>query len=96
MDIGKRIKSLREAKGLTVNRLANMSGISQSFLRDVELGNKNPTVEILSYFCEALNISLADFFNEADSEINPYLKTSIKKLNDEQQVKLADFINSLI
>ena len=96
MDIGKRIKSLREAKGLTVNRLANMSGISQSFLRDVELGNKNPTVETLSYFCEALNISLTDFFNEADSEINPYLKTSIKKLNDEQQVKLADFINSLI
>ena len=96
MDIGKRIKSLREAKGLTVNRLANMSGISQSFLRDVELGNKNPTVETLSYFCEALNISLTDFFNEADSEINPYLKTSIKKLHDEQQVKLADFINSLI
>ena len=44
MEVGQRIKELREAKGLTVNRLANMAGISQSYLRDVELGNKNPLI----------------------------------------------------
>lgn len=38
-----------------------MAGISQSYLRDVELGNKNPTVEVLSYLCDALGISLLDF-----------------------------------
>lgn len=95
MNVGKRIKTLRELKGLTVNKLANLSGISQSFLRDIELGNKNPTVETLSYFCDALDISLSDFFNENDSGINPYLKSAIKKLNDEQQIKLAEFINSI-
>lgn len=62
MNVGLRIKELREKKGLTVNRLANMAGISQSYLRDVELGNKNPTVETLSYFCDALSVSLKDFF----------------------------------
>ena len=35
-----RIKQLREAKGWTTNRLANRCGISQSFLRAVELGAK--------------------------------------------------------
>ena len=32
MDIGKRIKQLREAKGWTTNHLANRCGISQSRL----------------------------------------------------------------
>ena len=48
MDVGSRITSLRTAKHYTVNKLATLAGISQSYLRDVELGKKNPTVEILS------------------------------------------------
>ena len=41
MDVGKRITFFREKKGITVNKLANLSGISQSFLRDIELGKKH-------------------------------------------------------
>ena len=37
MEIGKRIIDLREQKGWTTNRLANQCGLSQSFLRSVEL-----------------------------------------------------------
>ena len=95
MNVGKRIIELREARNISTNKLANMAGISQSFLRDVERGIKNPTTETLSYFCDALNISLSDFFSD-EKEINPFLKTALKKLNNEQQIQLADFINSLI
>lgn len=94
MNVGLRIKELREKKGYTVNKLANMAGISQSYLRDIELGNKNPTVETLSYFCDALQISLKDFFSEDSGEINVFLLSSIKKLTDKQQVKLAEFLQS--
>lgn len=61
MNVGKRITFFRTAKNYSVNKLATLSGISQSYLRDIELGNKNPTIEILSYICEALNISLREF-----------------------------------
>lgn len=94
MNVGLRIKELREKKGYTVNKLANMAGISQSYLRDIELGNKNPTVETLSYFCDALQISLKDFFSEDSGEINVFLLSAIKKLTDKQQVKLAEFLQS--
>ena len=60
-DVSERIKYFRTKKGLTVNALANRAGISQSYLRDIELGNKKPTVEYLEYICEALNISLVTF-----------------------------------
>lgn len=63
MDVGKRITELRKAKGLTTNRLANLSGLSQSFVRSVELGEKGITVENLGLLCDALDISLRDFFD---------------------------------
>lgn len=96
MDIAKRLKSLREKRGITTNKLANLAGISQSHLREIELGQRNPTVETLSYFCEALGVSLEEFFREEDNGINPCLMSAIKLLSDEQQMVLADFINTMI
>lgn len=92
MDVGKRIVELREKKNISTNKLANLAGISQSYLRDVEMEKKNPTVEMLSYICFALDISLQDFFAETNPKINPYLASSIQLLSDEEQIKLSEFI----
>lgn len=92
MNVGKRITELREDKKITTNRLANMAGISQSYLRDIELGGKNPTVEILSYICDALNISLSDFFTETQSDVPVQLMSAVKMLDREEQEALALFI----
>ena len=95
MNVGERIIELRTAKGLTTNKLANLAGVSQSHLREIELGKRNPTVETLSFFCDALGISLSDCFNENDGKtINPLLLTVIKELSEEQQLRLAEFLNT--
>lgn len=93
MDVGSRIKYFRNKRKLSVNKLANISGVSQSFLRDIELGNKQPTVEYLEYICFGLGITLKDFFDtdKAPSE----LESAFEKLNSEQKKKLIDFINSI-
>ena len=73
-----------------------MSGISQSYLRDVELGKKNPTVEILSFVCDALDISLSDFFDDGTLKkitTDPLLNT-IYQLNSEQRETLNAFLNA--
>ncbi len=98
MDVGKRIAFFRTSKHYTVNKLATRSGISQSYLRDIELGNKNPTVEILSYICEALEISLREFF-DVDEEMpfcNDPLLGKIYQLTQEQRKTLFDFLSTLI
>lgn len=98
MDIGNLIKQFRTSKGYSVNKLANMSGISQSYLRDVELCNKNPTVETLSYVCDALNISLADFFNVycAQEPSTNSLLSEIYRLSPHQRELLEAFLHSLL
>ncbi len=92
MDVSKRIIQLRETCNMSTNKLANAAGISQSYLREIELGKKNPTVEMLSYICDALKISLKDFFSENDYSVQPFLISAIEKLNEEEQLKLAEFI----
>ncbi len=95
MNVAQRLVELRERRGITTNKLANLAGISQSHLREIELGTRNPTVETLSYFCDALGISLEEFFREEKQELDPALLTSLKKLTPKQQQALADFLNSI-
>lgn len=95
MNVAQRIIFLREKRGLTTNKLANLAGISQSHLREIELGQRNPTVETLSYFCDALGVSLSEFFQENEREISPFLMSAISHLSDEQQLALAGFLNSM-
>lgn len=95
MNIAQRIIYFREKRGITTNKLANLAGISQSHLREIELGQRNPTVETLSYFCDALGISLEEFFRESECEIDPGLMTALKKLSEKEQQSLADFLNMI-
>lgn len=92
MNVGKRIVELREKRGISTNKLANLAGITQSYLRNIEMGKTNPTVEMLEYICEALNISIRDFFdvNEATE-----LTTAISGLTEKQKSALLGFINSM-
>lgn len=97
MEVSERIKQFREKKGITVNKLANLAGISQSFVREIELGNKKPTVDTLSSLCTALGITLKEFFDD-DSTAAPLtdgLEEAIFKLTPEQRNRLAAFIQSM-
>lgn len=97
MDVAERIRFFREQKGITVNKLANLSGISQSFLREVELGNKKPTVETVSLLCDALNITLRDFFddNTQSALLDNNLIKQIYCLTPKQQELLSNFLKAL-
>lgn len=97
MEIGAQIAKLRAAKGYTVNKLAMLSGVSQSYLRAIELGDKNPTVEILSVLCDTLGISLKEFFDDGtDGKLasDPLLRR-IYQLTPAQREALCGFLDSM-
>jgi len=65
MNTAERIIQLRTQKNYSTNKLAQLAGIGQATLRDIEIGKKNPNVTTLAKICQALDISLAEFFTEA-------------------------------
>ena len=88
-EIGKRIKLLREVRGLKKNTLANLAGVAPTYLNDIEAGRKCPTVAYLSYICQGLNISLSEFFAEDSVMID------VSNLREQQRILLNNFIKSL-
>ena len=67
MDIGEavhlRILELCQINHLTVNKLATISGITQSTLNNIVSGrNKSATVSTVKKICDGLEISILQFF----------------------------------
>lgn len=88
MKIGERIRNLREAKNLKVTELAKKAYISQPYLSDIEKGRTMPSIDKLKTICDALEISLSEFFGEL-SELPPDLIKLIEntKKNDGRRTK---------
>ncbi len=93
MNVGKRLMSLRNQYGYTQNALAERAGVSQTHLRRVELGHADITVNHLELLCDAMNISLKDFF-EIETEDNE-TAVALSKLSPKQKKLLTDFLDSL-
>lgn len=93
MNIGDRIKTLREMSGYTQNALAYKAGVSQTHLRRVELGQADITIGHLQLVCDALGISLKDFFNCSDEAEE--LSVVLSALSPKQKKLLIDFLKSL-
>ena len=93
MDISKRLITLRERCGLTQNGLAERAGVSQTHLRRVELGQADITIGHLQLLCDAMGISIQDFFKE-ESETDE-MAVAISKLSPKQKTLLLAFLESL-
>ncbi len=70
VSLGVRIHDLRKAQDLSLAQLANRCGCSTSFLSQVERGLSSISIPVLGTVCEALSISLSQFFAglEADDD----------------------------
>ena len=80
MNIGQavrlRILDLCQKKGITVNKLSYMCGITQSTLNNIVSGrNSTTTVSTIKKICDGLEISIQDFF---DDELFTDLEQEIK------------------
>ncbi len=93
MDVSRRLIALRERCGFTQNGLAERAGVSQTHLRRVELGQADITVGHLQLLCDAMSISIQDFFkDESNSE---EVTVAFSKLSPKQKTLLVAFLESL-
>ena len=71
-----RILVLCEKNNITINKLANISGLSPSSLKSILYGkSKNPKIETIKIICDGLGITLGVFFSSPEFD---NLEQSIK------------------
>ncbi|WP_422446618.1 helix-turn-helix domain-containing protein [Thermoanaerobacterium sp. DL9XJH110] len=98
MDIGERIKQIRISKNMQSNELANKVGISNVYLSYIEHGVKTPTIDTLRKICDALGITLAEFFRDTDNTFPMEYQELVEnaKTLSPKQLKILNEIIKLI
>lgn len=62
--LGRRIRDIRLSKGVSLRGLANLTGLTRSFLSQVEREKATPSISSLEKITRALNMGLNHFFKE--------------------------------
>lgn len=80
MNIGEAVKErileLCQERNISVNKLSNLSGVTQSTVNNIISGrNNSTTISTIKKLCDGLEISVEDFFN---SELFRDLEQEIK------------------
>lgn len=94
-NLGERLRSLRQARGLTTQQLADKVAVSQSYISRFENNRAVPDIELLEKILHALDSDLASFFSLDEEEAAPdliQLIETIKTLTPEARIKLNEFI----
>lgn len=66
-DFGRHIREARQQRNLTMEKLAEMTGLSRSYLSNVERNVNSPTISTLRVILDALGMSLTELFRNVES-----------------------------
>ena len=71
LNIGKKLREVRQNKKLSVYKLSKLSDVSENYIHELEKGISQPSVYILEKVLKPLGITLVEFFNEGADVIYP-------------------------
>lgn len=69
-EIIRKIKSLRRDKGVSLNQLARMTGLTKGYLSQIEHSTKAPPFSTLGKIAYALGVDITYFFSDRDEQVD--------------------------
>ncbi len=104
-EIGRFIREQRKLAELSVRRLADMAGVSNPYLSQIERGLRKPSAEILQQLARALQVSAETMYVQAgmlDADAGPppaNLESAIRnasELTDDQRKAMLSVYRSFL
>ena len=97
--VGEQIRKARRLRGMTQERLAEQSGLSFSYISDVERGTRNISLESLGKIINALGVKPAQLFEDIDEipehsrngELHSNIEDLVTLLSD-RQIEEVEFV----
>lgn len=90
--IGRTVRRLRQERDFTLQALADESGISKSYLGDIEKGRKNPTTDVLEAIAQALGVAPRQLLYHAalDDESPVFAEQLTLEENNDEEVQMRE------
>ena len=97
LNIGRRIRQYREARGDSLYRLSKLSGISHKNVSNIEDGVTIPTIETLCKILPHVGLTLSELFRESEESFyvtdqERRLLQSFRTLDEEQRENILKLI----
>ena len=70
MTVGRNVRRLRAAKGMTQERLAFAADLDLTYIGGIERGRRNPSLLAMARIADALDVPLVDLLADTDSASN--------------------------
>ncbi|MDI2882290.1 helix-turn-helix transcriptional regulator [Clostridioides difficile] len=100
IEIGNRLKKQRKKLDLTLEDIANLTGLSKGYISNIEKGIKSPSLLTFIKLIDVLNIS-SDYILKEKNELNKVqistdnIDESINDLDGKELNLLIDIISSI-
>ena len=106
MEIGERIRKIRESKKMSQKEVTVISGVGTAMYSRIESGKTEPSITTLEKIASALRVGLSDFFNEdapaQDVEVNTYDSSLMERvklidtLPDEEKKTVFSIVDAFV
>ncbi len=104
MNIGKNIKRIREAKGMTAKEVISSVGMGAPMYSRIENGVNEPSLTTLEKIAKSLGVKLSDFFDTDDklADVNSMDKSLMEKvklvedLSEEEKKIVFSLVDALV
>ncbi|NLZ53719.1 MAG: transcriptional regulator [Thermoanaerobacteraceae bacterium] len=87
------IRSLRQKRNMTLQELAHKANLSVSYLSEIELGKKQPSLETIDKLSQALNISREGLISTSNTAAG--LGAKILFLRQEKKLSLSELADKV-
>ena len=78
--LGERVRKLRQQRGATLKRVAQLSGLSDRFIIEVEKGKANPSLTSINRLADALQTSFKDLLPSDNDENTQTSSPSVRQV----------------
>jgi transcriptional regulator with XRE-family HTH domain len=98
--IGTRIKTARELKKLTQEQLAEITGLTNNYISNIERSRSKPSIKTLIKLCNALDVTpdniLLDSVYVSKEHLADEIAIKLNKCSKENYHLVSDFISLLL
>lgn len=94
MNIGEKIKKIREESGFTQKNISNFLGIDQSMISKIESGERNLSSDTLSRLASLFGVNISDILSENDIQVRTKCAFRTNNLTADD-LQTISFINKI-
>lgn len=81
--IAKNLKALRESKKLSLEKVAELTGVSKTMIGQIERGESSPTITTIWKIANGLKISFTSLINNPQPDTMVVLRSEIQTLSED-------------